>query len=280
METTREVKQIVSGIATTDGDGMPLTRMIGCAYLQMLDPFILFDIFDCDNAQEYIGGFPAHPHRGIETVTYMLNGKMSNCDSSGHSSVIAAGDVQWVTTGKGVIHSEMPLQTTGLMKGLMLWVNLPAAEKMIDPKYQLSEAANIPEEIRDNQCKLKVIAGTTTLGTTGIIKVNSVKPIFWDIQLLANSYFFEHIPGQHTAFVYVISGHVNIGKQQTALSAGQLAVLTIGDKIQLASSGSARLLLVAGQPLNEPVVRAGPFVMNTQKQLNQAIDDYQKGQFI
>ena len=280
MGTTREVKQIVSGIATTDGDGMPLTRLIGCAYLQMLDPFILFDIFDCDDAQEYIGGFPAHPHRGIETVTYMLNGKMSHCDSSGRSSVIAAGDVQWVTTGKGVIHSEMPLQTSGLMKGLMLWVNLPAAEKMIDPKYQLAEAANIPEEIRGNQCKLKVIAGTTTLGTKGIIKDNSVKPIFWDIQLLVNSCFIEHIPRQHTAFVYVISGHVNVGKQQTALSAGQLAVLTIGEKIQLDSSESARLLLVAGQPLNEPVVRAGPFVMNTQKQLNQAIDDYQKGQFI
>ena len=280
MKTTREVKQIVTGIATTDGDGVPLTRIIGSAYLEMLDPFILLDVFDCNRAEDYIGGFPAHPHRGIETVTYMLDGKMRHCDSRGHSTEINAGSVQWLRAGKGVIHSQMPLQNSGLLKGLMLWLNLPAAEKMSDPDSELALANLIPEEHRDDQCRLKVIAGTTTAGTTGFFKNRNLKPIYWDIKLSINGSLMEQIPCQHTAFIYVISGDVSVGEKHTELCAGQLAVLSTGEIIQLNSSIDTRLVLIAAQALNEPVVRAGPFVMNSRKQVDQAIDDYQNGTFI
>ncbi|EPJ49357.1 MAG: hypothetical protein OFPI_25300 [Osedax symbiont Rs2] len=280
MKTTREVKTIVSGIATTDGDGMPLTRMIGSAYLEILDPFVLLDVFDCDKAEEYIGGFPAHPHKGFESVTYMLNGKMRHCDSKGSTSLINAGGVQWMSTGKGVIDSKMPMQTSGLLKGLMLWVNLPADEKMSEPNYQLAQDANIPAEQRENQCRIKVIAGCTSAGTAGFITNKRLKPIYWDIQLSVNGAFTENIPCQHTAFIYVISGQIEVGEKHTELCAGQLAVLNTGEIIKLSSSNNTRLVLIAAQALNEPVVRAGPFVMNSRKQVDQAIDDYQKGVFI
>jgi len=280
MKTTREVNKTVTGIATTDGDGVPLTRMIGSAYLEMLDPFISLDIIDCEKAEDYIGGFPAHPHRGLETVTYMLNGKMRYCDSSGLSSDINAGAVQWISAGKGVIHSQMPQQNTGLLKGLMLWVNLPGAEKMSEPNHQLAQSNSIPLEHRDNQCTLKVIAGATATGTNGIIRKKSLKPIFWDIQLSVNGYFEEQIPCQHTAFIYVISGTLCVGKKRTLLYDGQLAVLSPGEKIQLTTSINTHLVLIAAMPLNEPIVRAGPFVMNSREQVDQAIDDYQNGTFI
>jgi len=188
--------------------------------------------------------------------------------------------VQWMSAGKGVIRSQMPLQNSGLLKGLMLWVNLPAAEKMSEPNQQLAKSNSIPLENRDNKCTLKVIAGSTATGTSGIIRNKSLKPIFWDIQLSVNGYFKEQIPCQHTAFIYVISGTLSVGKKRTLIYAGQLAVLSTGKEIQLSSSINTHLVLIAALPLNEPVVRAGPFVMNSREQVDQAIDDYQSGTFI
>ena len=282
MNSSREVKEIVNGMIASDGDGVQLTRVIGSPYLDMLDPFLLFDAFGSDQPQDYIGGFPAHPHRGFETVTYMLEGKMRHQDSAGNSGVISAGGVQWMTAGKGIIHSEMPEQTEGSLAGFQLWVNLPARDKMTEPRYQEKLAADIPEEYRNNDSWLKVIAGTTKTGTLGIIKNEKIKPIYWDINLAANTEFSDEIPKQHNAFVYLISGELLIGEEQTVLKTGQLAVLTAGEKVKFKShsKSKARFLLIAGKPLNEPVVRAGPFVMNTRQEINQAIDDYQTGKFV
>lgn len=280
MKITREVKQIVNGVKASDGDGVQLTRVIGSPYLESLDPFLLFDAFGSDQPQDYIGGFPPHPHRGFETVTYMLEGKMRHKDNAGNSGVISPGGVQWMTAGKGIIHSEMPEQTKGTLAGFQLWVNLPAADKMTAPKYQEKSAEEIPEERLNNDSWLKVIAGTTKAGTVGIVKNEKIKPIYWDITLAAETEFSDVIPKQHNAFIYLISGELLIGQQQTKLTAGQLAVLTSGEKIKFNNNNKARLLLIAGKPLNEPVVRAGPFVMNTRQEINQAINDYQNGKFV
>ena len=279
MEIIREVKQIVNGMKASDGDGVQLTRIIGSPYLEMLDPFLLFDAFGSDQAQDYIGGFPAHPHRGFETVTYMLHGKMRHQDNAGNSGVISAGGVQWMTAGRGIIHSEMPEQTQGLLAGFQLWVNLPAADKMCEPKYQEKPVEEVPLEIINDQSSLKVIAGTTQNGTQGIIENDKIKPIYWDINLAANSAFNNQLPSGHNAFIYVINGKLSIGQEQTFIEAGQLAVLTPGDKVNFAAIRDSRFLFIAGKPLNEPVVRAGPFVMNSREEINQAMFDYQNGNF-
>ncbi|WP_444995197.1 pirin family protein [Aliikangiella sp. IMCC44359] len=280
MSAIREVENIINGVKVSDGDGVQLTRIIGSHHLNMLDPFLLFDYFGSNKPQDYIGGFPPHPHRGFETVTYMLAGKMRHQDNAGNTGVIETGGVQWMTAGKGIIHSEMPEQEKGLLAGFQLWINLPAKHKMTVPKYQEKTSAEIPQEIRKDKTLIKVIAGVTSQGTKGIIESQFVHPIYWDIQLSEQGVFTEQIPDEHNSFIYVIQGQISIGNKQIEVSSGQIAVLTQGNMISLATKQPTRILLIAGKPINEPVERAGPFVMNTRDEISQAFSDYQTGNFI
>ncbi len=276
----REITKIIIGKKVSDGEGVQLTRIIGSAELDMLDPFLLLDAFGSDKPQDYIGGFPSHPHRGFETVTYMLAGKMRHQDSAGNSGVIEAGGVQWMRAGKGIIHSEMPEQEEGLLAGFQLWVNLPAAHKMDVPHYQEYAKEQVPLEDRGESCQVKVIAGATQYGTRGVINNDLVEPTYWDVSLNKEAQFSDTIPEDHNAFVYVIEGGIRFGDSQTVLEAKQLAVLSLADQINITASKDSRFLLVAGKPINEPVARGGPFVMNTQEEIAQAFADYKTGQLV
>ena len=278
IKNNREVKQIIVGTATSDGDGVQLTRIIGTPQLDMLDPFLLLDEFGSNKPLEYIGGFPDHPHRGFETVTYMIAGKMRHKDSAGNSGVIEAGGVQWMTAGKGIIHSEMPEQTQGLLAGLQLWVNLPASKKMIEPKYQEHTAKEVPSEQLENNGYINVVAGTTKNGTTGVIKNDFINPTYWDVNLTKSTRFEETLDSNHNAFIYMLEGEISVGTQETRLIKGQLAVLDKGENVNILSMQNCRFVLIAGKPLNEPVSRGGPFVMNTRQQILDAFADYSNGQ--
>ncbi len=275
---TRRVERIIQGRETSDGAGVRLRRIIGSPELDMLDPFLMLDAFRSDDPDDYIAGFPPHPHRGFETVTYLLAGCMQHRDSAGHAGVIRSGGVQWMTAGSGIEHSEMPQQEEGLLSGFQLWVNLPAKEKMQQPRYQEYEPEEIPLERHEDGTEIRVVAGTTRQGTSGPVKEIAARPIYFDISLAADSRFEEEIPQGHNAFVYVIEGSVEIAG--TAVQAGSLAVLSDGEQAQIsAKPGAARLLLIAGKPFNEPIARSGPFVMNTREEIQQAYDDYRSGQF-
>lgn len=276
----REIKTIITGTPTSDGDGVRLTRVIGGPHLNMLDPFLLLDEFGSDRPLDYIGGFPDHPHRGFETVTYMLAGKMRHKDSAGNSGVIEPGGVQWMTAGRGIIHSEMPEQTDGLLAGLQLWVNLPASKKMTEAKYQEHKAEEVSVEEIENIGSIRVIAGTTQKGTQGVIKNEMIDPTYWDISLNAHQIFEEKIKKGHNAFIYMLDGKVAIGKLEKELIKGQLAVLDNGEDLRIKSHSSSRFVVVAGKPLNESVARSGPFVMNTQQQILDAFSDYKNGQLV
>jgi len=278
MNKYRGIKEIIKGILASDGDGVQLTRIIGSPYLNHLDPFLLLDAFGSDKPQDYIGGFPSHPHRGFETVTYMLAGKMRHKDSAGNEGVIEAGGVQWMTAGRGIIHSEMPEQEEGLLAGFQLWVNLPASHKMTEPNYQEFSIDEIPKEMREAGCKISVIAGETANGTKGVIENDLVSPTYWDIQLNANSDFCDNISLDHNAFVYVIEGKIVI-ENETLLQA-QLAVLAEGSEVKIRANRDSRFLLIAGKPINEPIERGGPFVMNTKEEIQQAFSDYRSGRLV
>jgi redox-sensitive bicupin YhaK (pirin superfamily) len=280
MNPVREVIQIINGTPTSDGDGVKLTRVIGTQQLNMLDPFLLLDEFGSDRPLDYIGGFPSHPHRGFETVTYMLAGKMRHKDSAGNAGVIEAGGVQWMSAGRGIIHSEMPEQTDGLLAGLQLWVNLPATNKMMKPKYQEHVAKDIPVEVLENEGSITVIAGTTKNNTKGIINNDLVNPTYWDVQLKTNSEFSEEIESKHNAFIYVLNGEIKVGTNHKSLAKGQLGVLSHGQKLSIQSSKASRFVVIAGKPLNEPVARGGPFVMNTKQEILDAFADYNNGSLI
>ena len=275
----REIEKIITGVKGSDGDGVSLTRIIPSPELDMLDPFLLMDAFNSDKPQDYIGGFPAHPHRGFETVTYMLAGKMRHKDSAGNEGVIEAGGVQWMRAAKGIIHSEMPEQEEGLLSGLQLWVNLPASHKMAEPSYQEMSIDQIPEEVRSADCSLKVIAGRTQNGTQGVINNNLVDPIYWDISLSSGAVFMDEIAETHNAFIYLIEGSLMVGDSRNSMKPKQFAVLTKGKDILLEATETSRLLLIAGKPINEAVERGGPFVMNTREEIKQAFADYKAGQF-
>ncbi len=274
-----QISRLIRGQATADGDGVKLTRIIGTHQLLELDPFLLLDHFGSDEASDYIGGFPPHPHRGFETVTYMLKGKMRHQDSVGNNGVIEDGGVQWMTAGSGIIHSEMPEQTEGLLSGFQLWVNLPASAKMTAPKYQEFKHEDIPVEHSENGVSIKVIAGSTSQGTTGVIDNDYVSPNYWDVHLPADSTLLESIPESHHAFVYVYQGAVIVGDGGELLS-NELAVLSPGKQLKIQAKSGSRLIVVSGRPLKEPIKRAGPFVMNTQDELQQAFADYQTGTLI
>ncbi|WP_160063984.1 pirin family protein [Psychromonas sp. L1A2] len=282
-QSERSVKKIVSGVKTSDGDGVKLTRIIGSSQLDMLDPFLLLDCFESDQAEDYIGGFPTHPHRGFETVTYLLNGKMRHRDSAGNEGIIEPGGVQWMTAGKGILHSEMPEQEDGLLKGFQLWVNLPSHAKMKEPQYQEFLPHSMACEQLTNGGQINVIAGTTNQGTTGAVTNVHSEPLYLDVHLPAQQVLTQSIKLNHNAFIYVIEGEVIVQSagNTTHIEAQKLAVLTNGEQVSLQSGlQGSRFLLIAGKPFNEPIARHGPFVMNTRDQLLQAFDDFNQGKFI
>lgn len=280
---SRGVSRVIRGMPATDGAGVELTRVIAQPALPMLDPFLLLDAFRSDRPGDYIAGFPPHPHRGFETVTYLLAGRMRHKDNAGHEGVIEAGGIQWMTAGKGIVHSEMPEQEEGLLEGFQLWVNLPAAHKMDAPAYQEHPAAAIPEERRDHGVLVRVIAGKTSLGTCGPVVQALTEPLYLDIELPPGAGFSETLSTHHNAFVYVIGGTLvaeDTDGKPISLGRDELGVLSHGDQLALsAGNEGARFLLLAGRPLNEPVARGGPFVMNTRAEIRQAFEDYDSGQF-
>ena len=280
----RTVLKIISGVATSDGAGVSLTRYIGSTQLDHLDPFLMLDFFESDNPDDYIAGFPAHPHRGFETVTYLLAGRMRHEDSTGHGGVIEAGGIQWMSAGRGIIHSEMPEQEHGRLAGFQLWVNLPSRLKMSPPDYREFPADDIPEEIRDNGVKIRVITGTTSGGTRGPVANVVTRPLYLDISMPPGSEFIESLRPDQSAFVFVIDGTITIGGRKTqnshTVSSRQLAVLGPGKQVNvLADDHACRFLLVAGDPIGEPVSRHGPFVMNTHEEIIQAVRDFNAGNF-
>ncbi|EKE67748.1 pirin family protein [Gallaecimonas xiamenensis] len=276
MTQLRTIKALIPGQHTSDGAGVKLKRLIGTQALPDLDPFLLLDEFSSDSPDDYLAGFPDHPHRGFETVTYMLNGRMRHRDNKGNEGLLQSGDVQWMTAGSGLIHSEMPEQEAGLMRGFQLWVNLPRAEKMKAPRYQDIASDRIPLVTDPQGNSVKVIAGRY-LEATGPVDGVSLDPLYLDVELVAGGELTLAVPLGHNALVNVFEGQVDIAGQGVAK--GQMAILKNGDSLQVSASQGGRFLLIAGQPLLEPVVRYGPFVMNSSEEIGQAIQDYQAGRF-
>ena len=275
------VARKLRGMPTSDGAGVKLTRVIGTPQLDMLDPFLMLDEFGTDQPEDYLAGFPEHPHRGFETVTYMLDGRMRHKDNHGNEGLLVPGSVQWMTAGRGLVHSEMPEQQEGRMRGFQLWVNLPASDKMVAPRYQEFSPEQIPVVTPTADVRVKVIAGTVD-GVQGPIAQPATDPLYLDIALQLGAMWDYALPEGHNAFAYVFEGEVTIGEGEDAraLETHELAILGGGDQFTVrAESSAARLILVAGRPLREPVARHGPFVMNTREQLMQAFVDFQEGRF-
>jgi redox-sensitive bicupin YhaK (pirin superfamily) len=273
----RTVVRRVRGMPTSDGAGVKLTRVIGQPQLGELDPFLMLDEFGTDNPGDYIAGFPEHPHRGFETVTYMLDGRMRHRDNHGHEGVLVPGSVQWMTAGRGIVHSEMPEQQEGRMRGFQLWLNLPARDKMTAPRYQEYGPEKIPAAEPAPGVRVKVIAGRVG-ETAGPIVQPATDPTYLDVELAAGARFSHQLPTEHSAFLYVYEGSVRVAS--TVLSAHELAVLSDGANVELEGIAAAsRAILVAGKPLREPVARYGPFVMNTREEIVRAFEDFQSGRF-
>jgi quercetin 2,3-dioxygenase len=274
--TDRTIVKTVRAVATSDGAGVRLSRAIANAELDHLDPFLLLDEFRSDDPNDYIAGFPDHPHRGFETVTYMLAGKMEHADHAGNRGLLTGGGAQWMTAGRGIIHSETPKQEDGLMWGFQLWVNLPAKNKMTAPRYQDIDPSAIPE-VKIEGGSVRVIAGTF-LGTTGPVQGIVTDPVYLDVRLDKGGGFETAIPLDHTAFVYAYEGEGSVGA--TSVAPKTLGVLSRGDRIA-ARAGDApfRFLCIGARPLNEPIARYGPFVMNTREEIHQAFEDFRNGRF-
>ena len=275
------ITRTVRGMPASDGAGVKLTRVIGSPQLPDLDPFLLLDEFGTDRPEDYLAGFPEHPHRGFETVTYMLDGRMRHKDNHGNEGVLVPGSVQWMTAGRGLVHSEMPEQEEGRMRGFQLWVNLPGREKMTAPRYQEFAPDRIPQVEPAPGVSVKVIAGEVD-GVVGPIAQPATEPLYLDIALQPGASWGYTLPAGHSVFAYGYEGEVAVGEgdDARALPGQTLAVLGGGDRLALrAGDTGARLILVAGRPLREPVARHGPFVMNTRQELMQAFVDFQEGRF-
>ena len=272
MDTTRSIQKVIQGVQTTDGAGVNLTRIIGSMELNMLDPFLLLDEFGSDNPKDYIAGFPPHPHRGFETITYMLNGKFRHKDSAGNEGYLTDGSVQWMTAGRGVIHSEMPEQTEGLVRGFQLWLNLPKEKKMIDPAYNDIPAKKIP--IVDFEGGSARIISGKYLGITGPGQPHT-GVLYYDIDLDLSARFTMPIDNGWNAFIYIYEGSVRLDRE---INQSHLIVLDQEGELDLtAGKEGAKFIVVAGEPLNEPVARGGPFVMNSKGEVLKAFEDYQNG---
>jgi len=275
--TNRTVLGILPAQATSDGAGVRLNRTIGTPALDVLDPFLLLDHFHSDDGADYIAGFPDHPHRGFETVTYMLAGAMLHRDNKGNEGHLRAGSVQWMTAGRGIVHSEMPQQEDGLISGFQLWVNLPADQKMSAPRYQDIPPEDIPVVTREDGTVIRILAGSTD-GVSGPVSGISVEPLYLDVTVAAGTRTAFSLPDRHTAFFYLFEGTVEV--EGAGVTAPSLAVLSHGTALEVATGEDpARFILVAGRPIDEPVVRYGPFVMNTKEEIMQAVEDYQAGRF-
>ena len=282
--TLRKVSKVIKPEVTSDGAGVKLKRSIATRTLDYLDPFLLFDHFGSENQDDYIAGFPMHPHRGIETVTYMLAGAVKHRDSNGNSGIIKAGDVQWMTAGGGIMHEEMPQLEGGRLDGFQLWVNLPARLKMSNPRYQEVNSGDIPTVERDNGVHIRVIAGTVD-DLQGSVTEIAADPTYLDAFVPANTTFNHPIPDGHTAFAYVYAGDATFGvtddDEGEQVAAPHLVIFGDGDAVQIRTSANdARFLLISGKPLNEPIVRYGPFVMNTEGEIEQALSDLRRGTFV
>ncbi len=277
--TLRKIQQIIPGQPASDGAGVKLIRSLGAAdhasSPSRLDPFLMLDAFSSENPDDYVAGFPSHPHRGFETVTYLLDGHMLHEDHLGNRGDLKSGGVQWMTAGRGIIHSEMPQQENGRMRGFQLWINLPAKEKMKPAGYRDIQPDEIPAVLFSDG-KIKIVAGTYE-GTGGPIQGGSTEPLYWDVQLNPGKIFKAKIPDSHAAYVYPFEGSVEVADR--VLKTHQGGVLGSGDAIEVkAGADGARFLVLAAKPIGEPVVQHGPFVMNTRAEIEQAIRDYQSGE--
>jgi redox-sensitive bicupin YhaK (pirin superfamily) len=274
----RRVERVVTGQATSDGAGVKLTRVLTQPLQHRLDPFLMLDAFRTENPGDYIGGFPDHPHRGFETVTYMIAGRMRHRDSTGGEGLLENGSVQWMTAGRGLIHSEMPEQEDGLMEGFQLWLNLPAKDKLCPPGYRDIPPGAIPEATTADGLMVRVIAGEA-LGVAGAVQRPHTEPLLLDIHLPAGATFEQPLAASHNAFIYVYRGEVTVGEK--AVASQRMAILAndaAADGVVLQAGGEpARVLLIAGKPLDEPIAQYGPFVMNTQEEIYQALADYRDG---
>ncbi|CAG9932136.1 pirin family protein [Candidatus Nitrotoga arctica] len=279
LHQSRGVERIIEGVATSDGAGVKLTRVLTGKLQHRLDPFLMLDAFGSDNPDDYIAGFPDHPHRGFETVTYMLSGRMRHRDNAGHEGLLEQGGVQWMTAGRGIIHSEIPEQKDGVMEGFQLWLNLPAKAKMGEPWYRDISSKEIPEYITAENVTVRVIAGMSN-GVTGVVTREETEPMYLDIHLPVGASFSTTLPATHNAFIYVYRGTVKVG--DTLVESHRMGILSNtpqADGVTLTATDDARLILIAGRPLNEPIVQYGPFVMNTQEEIHQAMDDFRNGHF-
>ncbi|MBK5964159.1 hypothetical protein CCR95_08695 [Thiocystis minor] len=279
---TMTLERILTAMPASDGGGVKLYRIVGPDGMRGLDPFLLLDEFGSDAADDYIAGFPPHPHRGFETVTYMLEGRMLHEDHLGHQGLLSSGGVQWMTAGRGVIHSEMPQQESGRMHGLQLWINLPAKNKLVAPAYRHLPAEAIPVATLANGIQVKVIAGGFAEGDThlvGAARGIATDPLYLDVRLPVQTELAVPIPAGHRALVYLIAGRLQIAGQE--LVPRQMAVLGAGDGIGLkAGKTEVHALVLAARPLGEPIAHHGPFVMNTQEEIAQAIKDYEQGRLV
>jgi quercetin 2,3-dioxygenase len=285
LHQSRSIERIIEGVATSDGAGVKLTRVLSGRLQKRLDPFLMLDAFGSDEPDDYIAGFPDHPHRGFETVTYMLSGRMRHRDSAGHEGLLENGGVQWMTAGRGVIHSEIPEQEDGVMEGFQLWLNLPSQRKMMEPWYRDFPSVAIPEYVTPQGVMVRVIAGSSN-GVAGAVTREITEPLYLDIHVPAGTGFSTALPASHNAFIYVYRGSVKVGdvpvesRRMGILSNPEILGNTPGvDGVTLAATEDARLILVAGKPLNEPIVQYGPFVMNAQQEIHQALNDFNNGHF-
>ncbi|WP_296697145.1 pirin family protein [Thiocapsa sp. UBA6158] len=277
VRQSRTIERLVVGQATTDGAGVNLIRVLTQPLQQRLDPFLMLDAFGSDDPDDYIAGFPDHPHRGFETVTYMIAGRMLHRDSAGHEGLIETGGVQWMTAGSGLVHSEIPQQAQGRMEGFQLWLNLPARDKMIPPWYRNFTASELPRFETETGVAVTVIAGLTH-GVTGAVTRETTAPLFLDLHLPAGTRFEQVLPIERNAFMYVYRGEVGIaGHPVPSQRMAILANDADADGVAIEAAGEARVLLIAGNPLREPIAQHGPFVMNTMQEIQQAVRDYSAG---
>ena len=273
----RAVERLIAGESTSDGAGVKLTRVLAQRLQRRLDPFLMLDAFGTDDPRDYIGGFPDHPHRGFETVTYMIAGRMRHRDSAGHEGLLQNGGVQWMTAGRGVIHSELPEQDDGRMEGFQLWLNLAAKDKLRAPWYRDIQSAEIPEFATSEGVKVRVIAGRSH-GIDGAVQRETTEPLYLDLEMPAGAGFAQAIPASHNAFVYVYRGELQIGDTQVPVKRMAIFQNDAGsDGVAIKASAASRALLIAGKPLGEPIAQYGPFVMNTNDEIRQAVQDYQAG---
>ena len=273
-----EVNKIIDPTPASDGAGVKLKRSIGVEP-DYFDPFLMLDEFGSENKDDYIGGFPPHPHRGIETVTYMLAGEFEHKDSTGGTGRMSAGDVQWMKTGGGIIHSEMPAMTEGKLHGFQLWVNMPAKLKMNKPEYFYIDS-NQMQAHKDPDKKVTTIAGKFH-DSEGPVKGHNVEPIYFDIELEKDKEFNFNLPSTHNSFVYLIEGEIKIGnKNHDKVNGSTLILLTKGKKLKVKGITKSKFLLISGKPIDEPIARGGPFVMNTKQEILKAIEDYHSGNFV